>query len=59
MSVDLGARSLVGGVDCNDPENSLFRFVCSFIFVHHHASITLHAFTKPKIIWNKLYFKSL
>jgi hypothetical protein len=24
MSVDLGARSLVGGVDCNDPEKSPF-----------------------------------
>jgi hypothetical protein len=23
MSVDLGARSLVSGVDCNDPEKSL------------------------------------
>jgi hypothetical protein len=36
----------------------LYLFVLLF-FVHHHASITLHTFAKPKIIWNKLYFKSL
>jgi hypothetical protein len=49
-SVDLGARSLVSGVDCNDPEKSplLQLLVISFSrhldFLHHHASLTLHVF---------------
>jgi hypothetical protein len=33
-SVDLGARSLVSGVDCNDPEKKIpnIRIVCYFLF---------------------------
>jgi hypothetical protein len=35
-SVDLGARSLVSGVNCNDQEkSSLLDFVCSFSFSRH------------------------
>jgi hypothetical protein len=38
MSVDLGARSLVGGVDCNGPEKSpLLEIACYFLF---HISLT-------------------
>jgi hypothetical protein len=55
--VDLGARSLVGGVDCNGPEKSpLLDLFVLFIFVRHrgvmhlHASFTLHVFVKCKII---------
>jgi hypothetical protein len=62
-SVDLGARSLVGGVDCNGPEKFTFLdLLVLLFFVHHrdvmhlHAFITLHIFVKPKIIWYKLYF---
>jgi hypothetical protein len=54
-SVDLGARSLVSGVDCNDPEKSPFRFVCYFIFVHHHALSPLHVLSN-KINFIKDYF---
>jgi hypothetical protein len=62
MSVDLGARSLVSGVDCNGPGKSNIRIVCSFSFLrhldimHHHASFTLHVFVKSKTIWNQIYF---
>jgi hypothetical protein len=32
-SVDLGARSLISGVDCNDPEKkSPIRIACYFLF---------------------------
>jgi hypothetical protein len=47
-NVDLGARSLVSGVDCNDSENTPIRFCLLFSFSRHrdvmrlHASITLH-----------------
>jgi hypothetical protein len=55
MSVDLGARSLVGGVDCNDPEKSLFKkIVCYFIFVHHHALSPLRVLSN--IFFIKAYF---
>jgi hypothetical protein len=40
-------------------KNPLLDLFILLFFVHHHASITLHAFAKPKIIWNKLYFKYL
>jgi hypothetical protein len=63
LNMDLGARSLVSGVGCNDPKKiPKLEFVCSFSFlrccdvIHHHASITLHAFVKPKHILYKLYF---
>jgi hypothetical protein len=48
-SMDLGARSLVGGVDCNGPENPPFRFVCCFIFVHHHALSPCMFLSMPKL----------
>jgi hypothetical protein len=57
-SVDLGARSLVSGVDCNDPEKSpildlfaLFFFASSWC----HASSS-YAFFIVKIIFPKSYF---
>jgi hypothetical protein len=52
MSVDLEARSLVGGVDCNGPEKSPFRFDCSFIFVHHHA-LSPCMFSQSKLFFLK------
>jgi hypothetical protein len=59
--MDLEARSLISGVDCNDPKKiPKLEFVCSFSHrcdvIHHHASVTLHAFVKPKHILYKLYF---
>jgi hypothetical protein len=58
--VDLGARSLVSGVDCNDPEKSpilelLVIFLRHWDVMHHHAYLTLHVFVKSKIIWHKIY----
>jgi hypothetical protein len=64
MSVDLGARSLVSGVDCNDPENTPIRFCLLFSFsrhcdiVHHHAYLTLHVLSN-KIIFVKPILISL
>jgi hypothetical protein len=58
-SVDLGARSLVSGVDCNDPEKSpILELLVIFFFtsLRRHASITLQVFVKYKIIWNKILF---
>jgi hypothetical protein len=43
--MDLGARSLVGGVDCNGPEKSPFLDLFDLFvlcIMHHHASSTLH-----------------
>jgi hypothetical protein len=62
-SMDLGARSLVSGVDCNDPGKSpILEFVCYFLFriivtfcIIMHL-ITLHIFVNTKIIWSKLYY---
>jgi hypothetical protein len=52
-SVDLGVRSLVSGVDCNDPGKSpileLFVLFLFRVIVHHHASITLHILTNLKL----------
>jgi hypothetical protein len=54
LNVDLGARSLVSGVDCNDPEKSPILELFFFLFLHHcdvmhhHASFTLHVFIKSK-----------
>jgi hypothetical protein len=62
FNVDLGARSLVSGVDCNDPEKSpllkllVISFFASSWRVHHHAYLTLHVFVESKIIWLKIYF---
>jgi hypothetical protein len=63
LIVDLGARSLVSGVDCNDPEKSPILVLLVIFFsrhrdVMHHipASIILHIFVKLKIILTKLYF---
>jgi hypothetical protein len=59
-SVDLGARSLVSGVDCNDPEKSpilelfvLFLFLRHRDVVHDHAYLIFAYFVKSKIIWYK------
>jgi hypothetical protein len=59
-SVDLGARSLISGVDCNDPKISLILelfvpfFSRHFDVVHHHAFITLHIFVKTKLFGLKI-----
>jgi hypothetical protein len=53
-SVDLGARSLVGGVDCNNPEKSpILELLVIFFFghcdiMHYHASITLHFYCQTQ-----------
>jgi hypothetical protein len=51
-SMDLGARSLVSGVDCNDPEKSPIRIDCYFLFGVILTSCILHLarFLKPYII---------
>ena len=36
------ARSLVSGVDCNNPGFPLIDLACCFSFWHHHASYALH-----------------
>jgi hypothetical protein len=42
-SMDLGARSLVGGVDCNGPEKSLFfSFVCFLLCIIVTSCILMH-----------------
>jgi hypothetical protein len=40
-SVDLGARSLVSGVDCNDPEKSPILELLVISFSHHASSCIL------------------
>jgi hypothetical protein len=58
--VDLGARSLVSGVDCSDPEKfPLLEIVCSFNLARHRDvmhHLHVHFFYIIKIIFPKSYF---
>jgi hypothetical protein len=63
LSVDLGARSFVSGVDCNRPRKNPLYYNCLLFsclrhldIMHHHASITLHNLVKLNLFGIKSFF---